>query len=144
MSERHRLSVLHMRKARHDRLRVTLGKDGKRLNEMCYSVLEFGNRPFEIQPFVKRNLIVSASARMHFFTRFSDPVGERGFYKRVDVFSGSVDGKLARFHVGIDRIESGNNRIGFLTGNDARTREHLSVRFTSENIIRSYAGVCVN
>src|SRR3546814_10596449 len=93
MSERYRLGVLQMRKARHNGLRVPF-----RLTEQCL-LTGLQRRVYSIdlvahpQAEIRRHLIVARTRGMQPSRGRPDPLGEARFHVHVDVFELASEGE---------------------------------------------------
>ena len=135
------LRALQVGVARHDgilvgaRLRVQGRDDGQ------HERLQRGDLVFQIQPQVKRDLIVARAGGMQLFADVADAAGELGLDEHVDVLGLHVELQRAGLQVREDPGQTANDLVGVRLRQDAAFGEHGGVGHGAGDVLLVHPAV---
>ena len=135
------LRALQVGVARHDgilvgaRLRVQGRDDGQ------HERLQRGDLVFQIQPQVKRDLIVARAGGMQLFADVTDAAGELGLDEHVDVLGLHVELQRAGLQIREDPGQTANDLVGVRLRQDAAFGEHGGVGHGAGDVLLVHPAV---
>ena len=86
------------------------------------------------------DLIVAAAAGVQLAADVAEPFDQGLLDVRVDVFELDGEGEFAAFDLAADLVESGDDLLGFVGGEQADLGQHAGVGLAGEDVVRDRAG----
>ena len=124
----------------NDRL-VRFGELGDRFEQRDRQRLDAADLAAEIQPEVKRRLVVAGAGCVKLFAHGAQPVGERLLDEHMDILGAGINAERAGLQLGEDTAQRVLKLLGFVMRDNAAVRKHGGVRHGAGNVLPEHAAV---
>ncbi len=113
--------------AGHDHVEVRFGFIHNGTLQRLDVLAQHGNLREQVQPDVRRHLVVAAAACVQLARRLADQLAQTALDGGVDVLIGGQNGEGSGVELGLDRFEAVHNRRHFVRREDAHALQRARV-----------------
>ena len=133
--ERHRLGVLHMRKADCITVRVLFRLGQHDILQTVQQLQDIPDFLLQEQPAVHLALVVAAAGSVQLLAGVADHGNEPAFNAHVDIFILDIERDLAALYTGPDRFQSRDDPVSFVLCDNALFCQHGHMGNTAVNVL---------
>ena len=135
MPERHRLSRLQMRVARHDGVGVFAGRIYQACEDRRQLPIHRVDAVAQPQPHIGGDLIVARARRVQLLARFADEFGEPRLDVHVDVFERFAPDELAALDFAANARQAAHDGAMFGSFEHADVAQHVGMSDGAEDVV---------